>query len=570
MFKYQLSSVTFSDGTRIPLQDGAILVLVGSNSSGKTQALRDIKSCIAGKKQQAIVVKELEESRMDMPDGFVEWLRCNFPITDRPDGEFVSTIGGGGKIDDFKKRWQTLHQQGHLQPFLCHLASTEQRLLAGNRTGSIDLINHAPANYIHAVQKDDKIANFLNDEVKKAFSNEIFINWGGGNSVWFHVGKEPLRSINEDRVSTAYLNKLKEIPLLDNEGDGIRSYIGVLLAAYCGSHPVLLIDEPEAFLHPPQARKMGLVLGRIVSEYQKDQDKGKIPRQLILATHSSDFLQGLLDSNAELTICRIQRRDLINPVSLLSPDDVKELWSKPLLKASSAFDAIFHAGVIVCEGDSDCRFYQSVLDVLEGSIGPLDIKFHHGGGKDQISTLIRAYNSLSIPTVSITDFDILKDKGKFLKLIESHKGDVHHFEKLYNPVSANLAATPPIKNVSQIIKELEEILRRIKSLSKIEPRDSSEIKSILNDSKDWSEAKKYGKRKLRGGAIQACETFLSECKNIGLFIVPNGTLESWWPEGSARKDEWILKSLECDFANPNTFTEAKKFMREICDRLINM
>jgi predicted ATPase len=34
----------------------------------------------------------------------------------------------------------------------------------------------------------------------------------------------------------------------------MRSFVGVLLNAFISKHSVLLIDEPEAFLHPPQAR----------------------------------------------------------------------------------------------------------------------------------------------------------------------------------------------------------------------------------------------------------------------------------------------------------------------------
>jgi len=45
---------------------------------------------------------------------------------------------------------------------------------------------------------------------------------------------------------------------------------------------ITLLDEPEAFLHPPQMRRL--------SETLSSEVKG----QLIVATHSSDILRGFL------------------------------------------------------------------------------------------------------------------------------------------------------------------------------------------------------------------------------------------------------------------------------------
>ena len=60
---------------------------------------------------------------------------------------------------------------------------------------------------------------------------------------------------------------------------------GILLASECASFLVLLIDEPEAFLHPPQARRLAAALARTAKS---------LGRQVILATHSTDIIQGAL------------------------------------------------------------------------------------------------------------------------------------------------------------------------------------------------------------------------------------------------------------------------------------
>jgi predicted ATP-dependent endonuclease of OLD family len=83
----------------------------------------------------------------------------------------------------------------------------------------------------------------------------------------------------------------------------MRSFASVLLDKFTSEYSIMLIDEPEAFLHPPQAR----LLGKMLATHNPDS------RQLFIATHSEDFLQGLLDAdNESVIVVRIDRIDDIN------------------------------------------------------------------------------------------------------------------------------------------------------------------------------------------------------------------------------------------------------------------
>jgi hypothetical protein len=46
------------------------------------------------------------------------------------------------------------------------------------------------------------------------------------------------------------------------EGDGYKSYVGACIPLLVGRRPVCLIDEPEMFLHPPHAYRLGRFIGR--------------------------------------------------------------------------------------------------------------------------------------------------------------------------------------------------------------------------------------------------------------------------------------------------------------------
>lgn len=44
---------------------------------------------------------------------------------------------------------------------------------------------------------------------------------------------------------------MREYRLIEDEGDGFKSYVAICLTLLLGRRPVVLIDEPEMCLHPP-------------------------------------------------------------------------------------------------------------------------------------------------------------------------------------------------------------------------------------------------------------------------------------------------------------------------------
>ena len=161
------------------------------------------------------------------------------------------------------------------------------------------------------LQENEELLSDLSALVRTAFGMDLIIYQGGGPQVWFHVGDEPERTVDRDRVSSEYLQGLDAVPKLDIEGDGIRSFVGTLLAARCGNQPLLLIDEPEAFLHPPQARRLATAIAASVGEQN---------RQAIIATHSADVLRELASRSDHVSICRITRDGNRNNAALLEAD----------------------------------------------------------------------------------------------------------------------------------------------------------------------------------------------------------------------------------------------------------
>ena len=135
----------------------------------------------------------------------------------------------------------------------------------------------------------------------------------------------------------------------------MRSFAAVTLHVLAArTHSIQFLDEPEAFLHPPQAR----LLGRYIAESKTGTS------QLFIATHSTDVLEGLIEGGSEkVRIVRLRREGDVNYVKELSKEQTKSVTQDTLARFSRVFDGVFFEHVVICESDSDCMFYQSFLSL---------------------------------------------------------------------------------------------------------------------------------------------------------------------------------------------------------------
>ena len=519
MFSYHLKSVTFSDGTTINLEPGAVLVLVGPNGSGKSLALKEIDRTIGNQPCDHTAIAKIDPETIEKSDAFADWLEESYASATIQGRKQYHTVGYGVEAG------QLLNPGSNAEgPFLCHRLGTEQRLNLVHTTESINVFHEPPSRYIHALQADDDILNKVSSQLREAFNVDL-IPYRAGRHVWFHVGDEPSDHKNNP-VSRPYNEALQRLPKLDDEGDGIRSFVGALLAAQCGPQPVLLVDEPEAFLHPPQARRIARFLAQTALD---------LNRQVIVATHSSDVLQGCLETSPRVSVCRIVRDGNVNRVSVLSAGELKQLWSKPLLRSSSATDGVFHDGVVICEGDSDCRFYEGLLrEVEKGVEGPADYYFVHGGGKGALRTLAQAYSRLSVPQVVIADLDLLQNEEEFFRLYELLGGSRETIKSHYDTLRAAFDLKKPLSG-EDFVRRVELILQKVRDAGKLTAETRREFEELLAKTRKWGEIKRLGVRVLQSTNLTAAQRLLEQCRNRGLFLVPNGQLESWWPEGPADK-----------------------------------
>lgn len=392
------------------------MLLVGPNNAGKSAALRAVRDKLNQPSNTSPVVSSLSVAREGAPEDLLGWIGSFARQHESsPTDPIFQAFGIGIHISQAKNLWQGGGQSlGGLSRFFCHLVTADERLQAANPAQNIAIVREAPTNPIHYLLRDDGLELKLSGQFKKAFGVDLVVHRNAGSQIPLHTGQRPVPGHGQDRVSIEYIKQIEMLPPLQTQGDGMRSFAGVLLYTSVGRESILLIDEPEAFLHPPQARQLGRML---VADKPVD-------RQLFVATHSGDILRGVLDAQSKnVRVVRIRRQGSVNVVRQLDNVKIAELWNDPLLRYSNILDGMFHEKVVISESDSDARFYAAMFDAVIEAKGPEtrwpDIMFTHCGGKDRLAVVIRALREVDVPVIAVADLDVLSNERPLRDIIEA-------------------------------------------------------------------------------------------------------------------------------------------------------
>jgi ABC-type transporter Mla maintaining outer membrane lipid asymmetry ATPase subunit MlaF len=554
---FRIGSVTFSDGSTVAMEPGGIVAVVGPNNSGKSACLRAINDKLRNPQSVSPVVRSIAANRDGTPDELIRWLESRSRCDDRqPGNPHYTNLGASTYRSNALHFWS--QAQGGLQElggWFCRLLTAEARVTAANPAGPIALTREAPQHPIHVLERNDRIEAKISAYFKKAFGADLIVHRGAGGSVPLMVGDAPRPRAGQDRVSYEYIQELERLPQLETQGDGMRSFAGVLLHAFVGEEPIILIDEPEAFLHPPQAKLLGRML---VKEMQSN-------RQMIVATHSTDVLRGLLSVSGNLVqVVRIQRQGPVNPVRTLDNSKIQQLWNDPLLRYSNILDGLFHEKVVICEADSDCRFYSAIADAVyelkgENFRSP-DIMYTHCGGKARMPMVVRALRGVDVPAAVVVDFDILNDEHPLHEIIEAVGGVWDTVEPNWRIVKGAVDNKRPELGSEEVKREIKESLDAVTE-SQFPKQTRAEIEKILRRSSPWAVAKNTGKSYVPNGSPStALEQLLTSMRQLGVFVVECGELEGFVRTVGGHGPVWVNEALRRELKTDPELNAARDFV----------
>jgi len=240
-FDFRIDEILFS-GADTPIPVGSDLtVIVGPNNSGKSRALREIRDYLRAGTTGAVVTRANTSKKGDA-EAVSRWLESTTkPAPNQPPGtDMRQGIGGAGiEKSGVASIWE-LPVLVNLAPFIVGLINTEQRLTLTASQNNIDVLSKSPAQPMQVLLADPRVEHKLSDAVVRAFGEQISVTRIAGTTIHLMLGRPAVAVVADD---AEYLEQVRDLGRVDDQGDGMRSFIGLMLAVLASPYRVLLIDE---------------------------------------------------------------------------------------------------------------------------------------------------------------------------------------------------------------------------------------------------------------------------------------------------------------------------------------
>lgn len=531
-----ISQLKFNNGEALDISANDIVVFVGPNNAGKSQSLKDIYM-LSEKKVPTVVISEIliEKSKKSLSTVLSEVSKG------RNQGRYTSYNVLGHDMNIWDNTDATFPNEkyfGNFRDLFVANLDTAARLTICRPPQNIRR-NDSKQHPIHYAAFDGRYRKWLSESFKKAFGVEITPNTQYGSAIPLCIGRPvQLKGEYEDEQSRQeeYAKILETYKQVQNQGDGIKSFTGILLYLMLDYYRAYLIDEPESFLHPPQARIMGQIIGQTLSKQQ----------QAFISTHSEEIIKGLLEVCPDrIKIVRIAREEDINKFSILKNSEFKQVWNDPLLKYSNIMASLFHKSVVLCESDSDCKMYSIIESYIKQKQQKYsETLFIHCGGKHRMARIITALRSLDIEVKLIADIDVLNDETVFRGIVESFGIDYATIQADYNNIVSNLHSPKEKVNRNSAKATINQILDGSKAID-LSKREIGEIEEVVSTISKWKAIKTSGSSAIPAGNATASFRKIDQLlKDKGVFVVPVGELECFIKEVGGHGPDWANDVLE--------------------------
>lgn len=414
-----LSSITlkFTQHNDLILPTSGITVFVGPNNSGKSLVLKEV--------EQAFLVHPFPSGLQILRDYEIKWPTLNevnasikklesrqpsgLPIDHlvlgriNPNGGLETvTVNKSSLLSTAQSktdknwwatqvlRWGVLRLDGR------------SRFNLTNDQGAGDLLA-APQNVLAHLFQDDTSRKKVRSLVHDAFGLNFVIDPTQLGQFRIRLAKtdppDDEQSLNEG-ARTFYKNATH----IKDSSDGVQAFTGIVTAVMSGEFHTILVDEPEAFLHPPLARKLGKHLATLATE------RGGA---LLASTHSPDFLMGCVQATKDVRVVRLEYSEGKSRGRMVDPSQLERLFKSPLMRSANAVAGLFYDGVVVTESDNDRAFYSEIYHRLSAASPDLpSVLFINAQNKQTIKDIIGPLRQFGVPAAAIPDIDIIKDGGK--------------------------------------------------------------------------------------------------------------------------------------------------------------
>jgi predicted ATPase len=549
-------------GKKIELEK--INLFIGPNNVGKSQILKDIRDKMLDKSRNGIILESIE---YELPHSYHEFIKefAMNPHKQKLDTFTVEFIDSSLKnMEDFELHKSTIESfeldfstrakeifESYFSKTRVAYLDASSRLELANSVTPVNPTKRKPNSILQMLVENPNETEFeseLQDIFHKAFGMSIKIDETRQGIITFKVGKN-----NELKYAPLEQKLLKEYmksyTMLEDQGDGFRSFVGIILSILLSKDKIILIDEPEAFLHPTQVRVLGNWIGNYLS---------KTSNQIIITTHSSHLLGSVLN-NSEVKVLRLDREDNTTHFNQIASGTVNKISKNPLLSNFSILESLFYRGVILCEGDTDRIFYRSLINKVRDNNE--EILFINTNGVGVMKKIIPLIKESNVPFKLILDFDLMLNNDELKSIVHLITDQSSEIISDFKNLLRNIYGKSEEELKMETLSKMKDLVSGPETHELTIFQLKKAIESISKMSK-YSDIKRNGINAFDSNNKELIDGLITKLNKVGIFVVPVGELESWMNLGTSDKNEWIQAALSMDYEKdiPNNL---KKFIKDL-------
>ena len=449
--------------------------------------------------------------------------------------------------------------RGFMPSAMAHLTTETRLTLLGNTKPAKD--SKSPQNLVQYFYRcGSETEQSVSDLVKRYFKKEIRLDFSDLQHMRMRYATDFADVPVDPRDA---LLPMGQRDLLSEQGDGVRSFAGLVAAIEALSRPIYIIDEPEAFLHPPQAFHIGRLIGR----------RSSSQKQFIIATHSSDILRGILSATQDVSVVRVNRDGDTNSFCPIETATLQAVTTNPLLSSARVLEGLFYSSAVVVESDSDARFFASAFTQVNNE---LDTHFVAADNKQTVAKILALYCDMGVKHLGIVDFDMLRvgaELNDAMGTLGTNADSIQSVNDSQGKIAAEASKVTAAERIEHYKEVLGRINRKIDAYNTGDKSDSDDVLRFLqkraneaaNVTKPWKELKELGRAGLSDQVAPEFDNLYAKLMDDRLCIYPFGELESSLVEFGLKyttnKKEWIVDALR--LVSSLTVDDTKQFWRVV-------